>query len=196
LGLGLRLGLGLGLGLDLGLGLGLVFGLGLLVGLALNSIASACTRAYASNTICWGENQGERKEETRHEMSERMRNREGGLGKRGVKIMFGQCLQFTLAFTSKGICWGGTTRCKERKKQGRVVVGKGGQNHKKCHTKNEARGKEPLLRGEMVVKDMGEKIEGYDLLPKVGSQLRNSIAIDQIPLKKVTVGEGETENKK
>ena len=42
---------------------------------------------------------------------------------------------------------------------------------------------------------MGERIGGSHLLTKVGSQSRNSIAIDHLSLKKGSVGEGGQEKK-
>ena len=42
---------------------------------------------------------------------------------------------------------------------------------------------------------MGERIGGSHLLTKVGSQSRNSIAIDHLSLKKGSVGEGGQETK-
>ena len=42
---------------------------------------------------------------------------------------------------------------------------------------------------------MGERIGGSHLLTKVGSQSRNSIAIDHLSLKKGSVGEGGQKNK-
>ena len=47
----------------------------------------------------------------------------------------------------------------------------------------------------MVENDMGERIGGSHLLTKVGSQSRNSIAIDHLSLKKGSVGEGGQEKK-
>ncbi len=69
------------------------------------------------------------------------------------------------------------------------------KNQKKSESRKEGHGKDTLVHGGMVEKDMGERIGGSHLLTKVGCQSRNSIAIDHLSLKNGSVGEGGQKNK-